>query len=68
MPPSDLLCSGDAGYCEHRRTTIGIIRTWNDHTVTAVDCDYLHCGCDKYCELYQRAPVGFIQRHPDATE
>ena len=66
MPPSDQYHNCDTGYCEHRRTMIGIIRTWKSGTVTEVECDHLRCGYYKNCELYQKAPVGFTEHAPDA--
>lgn len=64
----DISSSGDVGYCRYAEHPIGIIRTWDGHTVIEVDCDHLHCRYDKACELYQRAPVGFTQTFPNAPK
>lgn len=51
--------SGDVGLCRAVGHTSALIRTWDDRTVTAVDCNYKTCGYADICEMYQRGPVGY---------
>lgn len=59
-----LLNSGDAGPCKYAGHTIGVLLTWDNHTVVDVDCQYKICGYANQCELYNRHPVGFHQVYP----
>lgn len=58
------LSSGDTGYCDYENRAIGIVITWEDNKVVAVDCCHSICGHADYCKLYNRYPVGFIQDFP----
>ncbi|MEY8518261.1 hypothetical protein AALC25_15435 [Lachnospiraceae bacterium 29-84] len=59
--------SGDVGLCRAVGHTSALTRTWDGHTVTAVDCDYKTCGYADICEMYQREPVGY-QSVPSSEE
>ena len=51
--------SGDVGLCRALGHTSSLIRTWENHTVIDVDCNYKKCGYADICEMYQRMPVGY---------
>ena len=51
--------SGDVGFCRALGRTNALIRTWENGTVTDVDCDHKQCRYADICEMYQRMPVGY---------
>ena len=54
--------SGDVGFCRYKNQNIGLIINWNNHTVESVECKHDTCGYSEICELYQRHPVGYIEK------
>lgn len=58
-------CNGDIGYCSYLGHTAAILVRWKDDTVVSVDCEHDRCHLSKYCELYQRTPVGYTKTYPE---
>ena len=59
--------SADIGFCPLVGYSGSVLLTWNDNSVVSVECsfgDYKTCRFADKCELYQRRPVGFIQKYP----
>lgn len=59
--------SGDTGFCPYVGHLSSIILNWDDETVISVECssgNHKTCGYACECELYQRRPVGFVQKYP----
>ena len=59
--------SADIGFCPLSGHSGSVLLTWEGNTVVAAECsfgDYKTCRFAEKCELYQRRPVGFIQKYP----
>jgi hypothetical protein len=56
--------SGDTSYCKLVGHTMGLIRTWENDTIVAIDCgidgyNHKNCGFADTCEMYQQKPIGY---------
>ncbi len=56
--------SGDISYRKLVGHTMGLIRTWENDTIVAIDCgidgyNHKNCGFADTCEMYQQKPIGY---------
>ena len=58
------LSSGVIGFCKKTNASRGIVITWTNNTVTAVNCEHKTCGYADSCELYQQRPIGYVESFP----
>ena len=59
--------SADLGFCPLVGHSGSVLLTWEDDAVVSVECsfgDNKTCKFVNECELYQRHPVGFVQKYP----
>lgn len=62
---SDVLSSGDFGFCKLAGHTGSVLLTWDNNTVVKVECslgNHTTCQYATTCELYNRKPVGYVEK------